>query len=204
MAAGNLDYPLEFRGDLSQPPGRGLWLIKWLLIIPHLFVLFFLAFAFFVSWIICFFAILFTKKYPKGLFDFNVGFIRWWWRVVFYAYSALGTDKYPPFSLDPDPDYPADLSVTYPEELSRGLVLVKWWLLAIPHYIIVGIFAGGNESIGLIGVLVIIVAIVLLFTGKYPDSLFKLIIALNRWVYRVAIYAALMTDKYPPFSLEGI
>jgi hypothetical protein len=102
-------------------------------------------------------------------------------------------------------DYPADLQVEYPEKLSKGLVLVKWWLLAIPHYFVVSIFLGGGGKEanwpGLVFVLVIIAAVVLLFTGKYPESIFKLVIGLNRWSYRVCAYAALMTDEYPPFRL---
>lgn len=195
-------YPVNIRGELTIPPGRGWWLLKWLLAIPHYFVLFFLYIAAAVVWIIAFFAILFTGKYPRGLFDFTVGVLRWSWRVGFYAYQALGTDKYPPFSLDPDPNYPADLEIAYPEKLSQGLVLVKWWLLAIPHYIIVAIFQGGNNYIGLVGILVIISAIVLLFTGKYPGEIFKLIIGMNRWTYRTYSYVALLTDEYPPFRLE--
>lgn len=152
--------------------------------------------------IIAFFAILFTGKYPKGLFEFNTGVLRWSWRVGFYSYQALGTDKYPPFTLESVGDYPADLKIEYPERLSRGLALVKWWLLTIPHYIIVGIFQGsGGNGAGLVFILAIIGAIALLFTGKYPESIFKLVVGMNRWTYRVAGYASLMTDKYPPFRL---
>lgn len=206
-------YPLTLKGDLTLPPGRGWWLIKWLLIIPHVIVLAFLVVASVVVWIIAFFAILFTEKYPKGLFDFMVGVMRWCWRVGFYSYEALGTDKYPPFTLRPVTDYPADLDVVYPEKLSRGLVLVKWWLLAIPHYIIVGIFVGGGlgwhfgkpweglkvQDGGVLIVLVLIAGVMLLFTGKHHEGFFKFIIAVNRYIYRVSAYAALMTDKYPPF-----
>ena len=198
-------YPVTLRGELTDPPSRGWWLLKWLLVLPHCIILVFLWVAFVVVWVIAFFAILFTAKYPRGLFNFNVGVLRWGWRVGFYSYEALGTDKYPPFSLAPDDSYPADLQVEYPERLSRGLVLVKWWLLAIPHYIVVAFFQGGgdreNQFPGLVLILAFFAAVALLFTGKYPEDIFKLVVGMNRWSYRVAAYAALMTDQYPPFRL---
>ena len=195
-------YPVSVRGSLEEPLNRWLFLVKWLLIIPHLIVLALLVFALAVSIVIAFFAILFTGRYPRGLFDFNVGVLRWGWRVGFYAYDALATDKYPPFSLE-SRDYPADLSVEYPERLSRGLVLVKW-ILAIPHYIVVGIFNGGwgYRYPGLAAILAFFAAVVNLFTGKYPSEMFDLVLGMNRWVYRVAAYFALMTDEYPPFRLR--
>jgi hypothetical protein len=197
-------YPVTLKGELTAMPSRWIWIFKWLLVIPHIIVLCFLWIAFVFTWIISFFAIVFTGKYPKGLFNYNVGVLRWSWRVFFYSYQALGTDKYPPFSLDPDPNYPADLDVPYPEKLSQGLVWIKWWLLAIPHYIIVGIFQGGYGGRGcggLVTILAVIGAIVLLFTGKYPAEIFKLVIGMNRWSYRVLAYVSLMTDEYPPFRL---
>lgn len=126
--------------------------------------------------------------------------------MSYYSYNALGTDRYPPFSLGEEPDYPARLDIAYPERLSRGLVLVKWWLLAIPHYMVIGFFLGGAHlgwwSGGLITLLTVIAAVILAFTEKYPKDLFDLIIGLNRWVLRVTAYAALMTDTYPPFRLD--
>jgi len=195
-------YPVIVKGELTDPPGRGWWLLKWLLAIPHYIILFFLWIAFIVVTIIAFFAILFTGKYPKGLFEFNTGVLRWSWRVGFYSYEALGTDKYPPFSLQSDDKYPADLQIEYPERLSRGLVLVKWWLLAIPHYIITSLFQGGGGQRSQVGfILAIFGAIAVLFTGKYPEDIFKIVVGTNRWSYRVAAYVSLMTDKYPPFRL---
>ncbi|MDO9173701.1 MAG: DUF4389 domain-containing protein, partial [Actinomycetota bacterium] len=132
-------FPLRIEGRLDAELSRWRWLVKWFLAIPHVVVLVFLWIAFAVLSVVAFFAILFTGRYPRSIFDFNVGVLRWTWRVSFYASGALGTDRYPPFSLDAA-DYPAVLEVAYPEQLSRGLVLVKSWLLAIPHLLIVGAF----------------------------------------------------------------
>ena len=202
VSEGQAPYPFTFKGDLTEPLSQWLWLVKWLLIIPHLIVLLFLWVAFVVVWIMALIAIMLTAKYPRSLFDFNVGVLRWTWRVGFYSYQALGTDKYPPFTLDAG-GYPADLEVAYPTMLTPGLALVKWWLLAIPHYVIIALFVGSRWAWwpGLLCVLVCFGAVALLFTGRYPRGIFDFVMNIDRWIYRVAAYAGLMTDRYPPFRL---
>ncbi|MRH89280.1 DUF4389 domain-containing protein [Nocardia sp. SYP-A9097] len=196
-------YPVRVRGDLDPGLTRWMWLVKWILAIPHVIVLIFLYIAYFVVTIVAFFAILFTGSFPRALFDFNVGVKRWSWRVRFYGYTVLGTDRYPPFSLEPDPNYPADLEIDYPEQLNRWLVLVKWWLLAIPHYLIIAaLMGGGRNQFTLLPILLLVAAIALLFTGQYPRGLYDFVVGVNRWAIRVYAYGGLMTDVYPPFRLD--
>lgn len=209
--------PVSLNARLDPDVSRWQWLVKWFLAIPHLIVLFFLWIALVVLTIVAGFAVLFTKRYPHSLFAFNVGVLRWSWRVTYYAFTGgLGTDRYPPFTLEDDPSYPARLDVEYPGDLSRGLVLVKWWLLAIPHFLIVAVFLGwsgrifdidgdapGNaSSLGLLTALTIVAAVALLFRGRHLRPLYDFIVGVNRWIYRVGAYVLLMTDRYPPFRLD--
>jgi hypothetical protein len=231
-------YPVRVDARLDPGLSRWLWLVKWILVIPHAILLVFLWLGFLVLTVIAFFAILVTGRYPRPLFDFNVGVLRWHWRVVYYTYNALGTDRYPPFTLADDPNYPARLDVAYPQRLSRVRALVQWWLLAIPHYLVVAAFTRGATYFlwpsygdyngysggysgsysgsysgdgwsgdgwswpGLLGTLVLIAAVALLFTGRYPRGIFDFVLGLNRWWLRVAGYVSLMTDVYPPFRLD--
>ena len=210
-------YPAVLSARLEEPLKRWLWIVKWLLLIPHFIVLIVLWIGVVLATIGAWFAILFTGRYPRGIFDYNVGVLRWSWRVSFYGYSALGTDRYPPFSLQQEPDYPATLDVPYQEEHARWPVFGRI-VLAIPQLLIAGILEGGGAGFttghghgpdfatpwsGLIGLLALIIGFALLFTTRYLRDLFGFIVGLNRWVFRVVVYVLLMTDQYPPFRFDG-
>jgi len=206
-------YPVTVTGSLDEPLSRWRWLVKWLLALPHFVILFFLWIAVAFLTFCAFWVILFTGRYPRGMFDFNVGVMRWSWRVTYYACAVIGTDKYPPFSLQDDPDYPAHFDVEYPQQLRRGLPLIGWWIAGIPQYVVSGILGGGLafgwigsghsfHAPAVVGILVLVAGVILLFTGQYQRGLYDLIMGFNRWTLRVTAYGMLMVREYPPFRLD--
>jgi hypothetical protein len=182
-----LQYDVAYPGRLS----RLLIFVKWLLIIPQLFVISFVLMGLWVTTFIAWWAILFTGRYPRGLFNFALMTMRWMARINVYTY--LMRDEYPPFG---DGDYPMQFELAYPSRLSRLLIFVKW-LLIIPHWIVLYI----------LGIVVSIVSFVswfaILLLGEYPRGMFDFMVGYQRWAYRVMAYLLLLTDTYPPFTLSG-
>jgi hypothetical protein len=184
------DYPVHLEIDHQEEYSRFMPLIKWLLAIPHYLVLFVLGIgALFVAFI-SFFAVLFTGRYPQGMFDYMVGVHRWGLRVV--AYIDLMVDPYPPFTLADDPDYPVQFDVEYPEFVNRWRPLVHW-LLVIPY----AIAAYFIYSLGRI--LVFFAFFTILFTKRYPEGMFDIVRISLRWLARANAYEYWMVTRYPPF-----
>lgn len=186
---------VRVRGDFDAP-SRWLWLAKWcVLALPHYPILIGLYLFYPLLTIVAGVAILVTGRYPRPIFDFNVGVLRWSWRVMNYRFPMNSTDQYPPFTLASRPGYPGDLEVDYPDHLTNWAVLVKW-LLVVPHVLL----CWAMEP--LLQVLTVIAAVTLLCTGTIGSGMFDLLMGIVRWRYRVAVYVSLMHDEYPPFRMD--
>lgn len=204
MTSDTLGYPIRLdvqRSDSQSrltnfPLGIGT-IIRVILLIPHLIILYFLQIVAQILYFIATFAILFTGSYPRGMFNFYVGYLRW--NANVYGYFLHLYDAYPPFSMEQQP-YALTLSVDYPERLSRFLnfplfigAFIKT-VLSIPHIIILAflIFAAV--------VVVFIVLFAVLFTGAFPAGMHSFVVGVYRWLTRVNAYIYGLTDAYPPFS----
>lgn len=187
-------YPVRVDAARQGEYHRFLPLVKWLLLIPHYICLVFLGIAAAVVIFISFFAVLFTRNYPRGMFDFVLGVHRWGWRVA--AYLLLLTDEYPPFTLEDVPDYPARLTIDYPEGgVDRWRPLVHW-LLVIPFFIVATVLYYVAAFLAFITVFII------LFTKDYPEGLFRFVVNSYRWLVRAQAYEYWMVTEYPPFEFE--
>jgi hypothetical protein len=175
------NYPVRVDGELS-PVSAGLWPVKWVLTVPHVLCLAVLWSAFVVLTGVAFLVVLFTARYPRAIFDFNVGVLRWTWRVLLYG-PTFGTDRYPPFELADRCDYPARLNIAYPTRQRRGLLLLEWWLAGIPRYLLAAVIAVGCAL------------------GWPWGADWNAVLAANRWVISVVACAALLADEHP--RLDG-
>ncbi len=185
-------YPLSFEVEYPERLSRLLIFVKWLLAFPHWLIIYGLGVLAGAITFVAWFAILFTGRYPRELFDLVVK--SWRWQANVNAYVGLMRDEYPPFSWE-EGRYPVTFAVEYPERLSRLLIFVKW-LLAFPHYIVLSL-------LWLVGFLAWAIAwFAILFTGRFPRGLFDFLVGLYRWNWRLQAYTNLLRDEYPPFSLR--
>lgn len=185
-------FPLTYDVAYPQQLSRGLIFVKWLLAVPHYLILYVLNGVQAVILLIAFFAILFTQRFPRGLFDFTVGVGRW--NANLGAYILLMRDEYPPFDLAAG-KYPVTYEIAYPEMLSRWLIFVKW-LLVLPHILVLCVLYMATF------VVLIVAWFAILFTARFPRGLFDFQVGVLRWTYRVNVYLYLMRDEYPPFTLS--
>ena len=191
---GEKPFPLTYEIQRQEEYHRLLPLVKWFLIIPHVFVLVFVVIAAIFAWIASFFAVLFTRRYPRGIFDFLVGVGRWIARVG--AYLCLLTDKYPPFTTAVTPEDTVVYDVAYPEEgVDRWRPLVHW-ILIFPYHLIAGVLGY------LVGLITLISFFTILFTKKIPAGIFDMALNGIRWQARSSVYGAWMATQYPPFEWD--
>ncbi|KAB2867961.1 MAG: DUF4389 domain-containing protein [Bacteroidales bacterium] len=165
------------------------------IVLPHAFLLIFVGLWGQILQIIAFWAILFTGKYPKSLFDFQVGLLRWNLRLSARIYNV--SDGYPAFGVKGADEF-TSLEVEYPESVSRGLMLVRfffgWIYVYIPHMFILmfrGIF---------VNILIFLSWFIVLFTANYPETFHNWVVGQIRWGTRISLYMAYMSDTYPAFT----
>ncbi|KUL51381.1 hypothetical protein ADL22_06165 [Streptomyces sp. NRRL F-4489] len=208
--------PVRVEAELDEPLSRWLWAIKWLLLVPHHVLLSALTIGFLIATALAFPVVLCTGRYPRPLFFLTTGALRWAWRVAFYSYGALATDRYPPFSLGAVPDYPARLFIDRPERLPRGLLLPVSRLRALPQLALLLVFVLAFRLVwwlgGLSAFLALLIVVVLAFTspaaallrtGRYPRRQFGPLVAFNRWLLQVVAYTFFLTDACPPPHPQG-
>jgi len=196
-----VDHPLHFKIDYPEKSSRGILLLRWLfgaiyVMIPHGFLLCFYGIAVSFVSIIAWWAILFTGKYPEGMYNFVLNYYRWYVRVM--AYMLKLTDVYPPFNGKEVEGHPVHFNLDYPANLSRGILILRWLFggiyVMIPHGFLLFFMQIAAGFIGIIAWWAI------LFSGKYPEGMFGFMERYMRWVLRVIVYMSKMTDKYPPFN----
>jgi len=200
------EYPLRF--NIERPASQSrltnfpLWigdLIRVILLIPHLIILYFFQLLAELIYLVATFIILFTGRYPEGMRQLFVGYLRWTANV--YGYLGHLYDKYPPFSTDQQEGYPLSLEIDAAPSLSRLLnfpflgLLIKL-ILTIPHLIVLFfLFIAAF-------IVIFIATFAILFSGSFPEGMHRFVVGVGRWYLRVQAYQWALTDKYPPFSMN--
>jgi hypothetical protein len=190
---GGVDYPVHLEIERQEEYSRFMPLVKWLLAIPHYIALLVLGIGALFVIIASFFAVLFTGRFPDGMFNYLVGVHRWGLRVI--AYTDLMVDPYPPFTLDDDPNYPVHFDIDYPKHVDRWRPLVHW-LLVIPYAIVAYIIYYLGR------IMVFFAFFTILFAKTYPEGMFNIVRVSLRWMARASTYEYWMVTRYPPFEWD--
>ena len=183
-------YVVVTEFDRQEEYNRWLPIVKGLLLLPHWIVLIFVWIAAFFAIVGAWVAVLFTGKYPPGIHRFVTGSYRWTARVS--AYGLFMTDKYPPFSLDHDDEYPVRMDIAYTENIARWRPLVHW-LLVFPYAIVASVL------VWLAYIVSFIAFFTILFTKNFPQGMFDFNVVALRWQNRASGYYLWMTERYPPW-----
>jgi hypothetical protein len=191
-------YPATLGIEPAEHVANWRPLVHWLLVIPHLIVLGFLGMVAGIVAIIAWFAILFTGKLPEGLAGFQALYVRYANRA--YTYQWFLREEYPPFAFDleaADPGQVAGVRTDFEYELEgrNRLTTAFRWILAIPHFIVLGLIAIGVFFV------VLVAFFIVLFTGRWPAAGAQFVEGFLRWNTRLSAYAFLLTDEYPPFTM---
>lgn len=184
-------YPVQLEVDYPDRLSRLLIFVKWLLVIPQWIALMFVGVAALLAAVVSWFVVIITGRYPRGMYNFVAGMLRWGARV--YGYMYLMTDRYPPFSLVEDAAYPVRLRFSYPEHVARWRPLLHW-LLSIPVYVVVYV-------LGIVASVVAFLAwFAILILGRMPRPLFDVLCVHLAWQMRFTAYVYFMVEPYPPFA----
>jgi Domain of unknown function (DUF4389) len=187
--------------EVDRPERIANWrpIVQWLLAIPHFIILYVLGIVAEIVVIIGWFAILFTGRLPEGLANLVCLYIRYNNRTV--AYAGFLREEYPPFNFEtvaPDPGTYPPVRTGFDTELEdrNRLTVAFRIILVIPQIIVLAV-------VGFLAFLASIIAFfAVLFTGRWPDGLRTFVVGVMRWNTRVSAYLYLLTDAYPPFSLD--
>ncbi|MEA2252374.1 MAG: hypothetical protein QOI62_1218 [Solirubrobacteraceae bacterium] len=188
-------HPVTFEADYAERRSRLTTFFRWILAIPHLIFMYVYALAAGVVAIVAWFALLFTGRWPRGMYDFVAGYLRY--STYVNGYLWLVTDEYPPFSGDPGASYPVRLDIAPPQERYSRLRVLFRIVLAIPVMIIVY----AMQIVAQVGALLAWFAIVLL--GRQPKGLQDMIVLGLSYQQRAYAYLMLITEDWPPFTDEG-
>jgi Domain of unknown function (DUF4389) len=192
-------YPATFTFDPPERVANWRPLVHWLLAIPHLVIVNVLGTVSEVISVISWFAILFTGRLPAGLASFQAMYLRYAMRTA--TYFGFLREEYPPFTFataetDPGDDPRVRVDLVPALEDRNRLTTAFRLILAIPHIVVLALLSIALFVVGIIAFFAV------LFTGRWPEGLRKFVIGYGRWWLRVQTYLVLLTDEYPPFSME--